>query len=349
MKHVKFHLNRFLRRVRIHGGEFDTSARAMYRDEVVYPLQAELRIVRRSTIERKQMSTKTTFKRIALVTVAALGFGVLSSVAPASAAQADASDTSTVTAITAGTAGAVQVGQRVEVPVTVTGTFPVDTASVLKLAVIPVTAPTGSAIDAGTDFAIQTANSSGVLAADATAAAKTLVNKYYQTGNGALGGADIDAVTSNAMTSIITLNSTHIVATSVKVWVTFTADKAGTYTFTVINDTTVGGALDSGEVSSALITVSTATPVASVAITMIGVETPVVVINLVNALVFGRSRRASIKMQSVIGASINTDTSAGRIFTSCCNRPRAGSRSALPPEALVKIRIFAIRGVRIHS
>ena len=75
---MKFHLNRFLRRVRIHGGEFDTSARAMYRDEVVYPLQADLRIVRRSTIERKQMSTKTTFKRIALVAVAALGFGVLS-------------------------------------------------------------------------------------------------------------------------------------------------------------------------------------------------------------------------------------------------------------------------------
>jgi hypothetical protein len=82
---VKFHLNRFLRRVRIHGGEFDTSARAMYRDEVVFPLQAELRIVRRSTIERKQMSTKTTFKRIALVTVAALGFGVMS-VAPSTAA-----------------------------------------------------------------------------------------------------------------------------------------------------------------------------------------------------------------------------------------------------------------------
>ena len=34
-------------------------------------------------IERKQMSTKTTFKRIALVVVAALGFGVLTSVAPA--------------------------------------------------------------------------------------------------------------------------------------------------------------------------------------------------------------------------------------------------------------------------
>ena len=81
---MKFHLNRFLRRVRIHGGEFDTSARAMYREGVTSSLRADLRIVRGSTIERKQMSTKTTFKRIALVTVAALGFGVMS-VAPSSA------------------------------------------------------------------------------------------------------------------------------------------------------------------------------------------------------------------------------------------------------------------------
>jgi len=32
------------------------------------------------------MSTKTTFKRVALVAVASMGFGVLSSVAPATAA-----------------------------------------------------------------------------------------------------------------------------------------------------------------------------------------------------------------------------------------------------------------------
>jgi trimeric autotransporter adhesin len=97
VKHVKFHLNRFLRRVRIHGGEFDTSARAMYRDEVVYPLQAELRIVRRSTIERKQMSTKTTFKRIALVTVAALGFGVLAIVPSQATVQANSLTLSSAT------------------------------------------------------------------------------------------------------------------------------------------------------------------------------------------------------------------------------------------------------------
>jgi trimeric autotransporter adhesin len=87
MKHVTFHLPSFLRRVRIHGGEFDSSARAMNRVseesslmtyESAIHAQADLRIVRGSTIERKHMSTKTTFKRIALVAVAALGFGVLS-------------------------------------------------------------------------------------------------------------------------------------------------------------------------------------------------------------------------------------------------------------------------------
>ena len=46
--------------------------------------QAELRIVRGSTNERKQMSTKTLRKRIALVAVSAMGFGLMS-VIPASA------------------------------------------------------------------------------------------------------------------------------------------------------------------------------------------------------------------------------------------------------------------------
>jgi trimeric autotransporter adhesin len=56
----------------------------MNRAELGNQFQAEPRIVRSSTIERKQMSTKTTFKRVALVAVAALGLGVLS-VAPSSA------------------------------------------------------------------------------------------------------------------------------------------------------------------------------------------------------------------------------------------------------------------------
>ena len=87
MKHVTFHLPSFLRRVRIHGGEFDSSARAMNREKQARLLQADLRIVRGSTIERKQMST--TIKRVALVAVAALGLGVLSVVPSNAANQGD--------------------------------------------------------------------------------------------------------------------------------------------------------------------------------------------------------------------------------------------------------------------
>ena len=96
MKHVTFHLPSFLRRVRIHGGEFDSSARAMNRVKQVRLLQADLRIVRGSTIERKQMST--TIKRISLVAVAALGLSLVS-VVPSSAAINQ--DTLTLSAATA--------------------------------------------------------------------------------------------------------------------------------------------------------------------------------------------------------------------------------------------------------
>jgi trimeric autotransporter adhesin len=118
MKHVTFHLPSFLRRVRIHGGEFDSSARAMNREEQVRLLQADLRIVRGSTIERKQMST--TIKRVALVAVAALGLGVLS-VAPSQAVSQ--ADTLAISATTA----AIQTGETATA--TLTGTFLSDTVA----------------------------------------------------------------------------------------------------------------------------------------------------------------------------------------------------------------------------
>jgi hypothetical protein len=75
------------------GGESSESARAIHyvvqKDTLMTYVsaliaQADLRKLRGSTIERKQMSTKTIYKRIALVAVASLGAGVLS-VAPANA------------------------------------------------------------------------------------------------------------------------------------------------------------------------------------------------------------------------------------------------------------------------
>ena len=88
---------KFPRRVRIHGGECGAVARALHHEAQKNALipyewsllsQAGLGNVLGSTSnERKQMSTKTTLKRIALVAVSAMGFGLLS-VAPSSAATA---------------------------------------------------------------------------------------------------------------------------------------------------------------------------------------------------------------------------------------------------------------------
>ena len=63
------------------------------------------------------MSTKTTIKRVALVAVAALGFGVLSSVAPASAASI------TPTAVTVGTVPTAAVGVAHTTPVSFAATY----------------------------------------------------------------------------------------------------------------------------------------------------------------------------------------------------------------------------------
>ena len=91
---------KFPRRVRIHGGECGAVARALHHAaqidalmsyERAFLCQADLEKASKSTIERKQMSTKTTLKRVALVAVSALGFGLLS-VAPSSAAEGDADE-----------------------------------------------------------------------------------------------------------------------------------------------------------------------------------------------------------------------------------------------------------------
>ena len=77
--------------IRISQGERDASARATH-------LEAASEKYSETTIERKQMSTTTNFKRIALVAVAALGLGVLSSVPSKAVINADSLVLSAATA-----------------------------------------------------------------------------------------------------------------------------------------------------------------------------------------------------------------------------------------------------------
>jgi len=143
--------NKFLHRVRIHGGEFDSSARAMNRAEESNLLQADQRKFRGSTIERKQMST--TIKRIALVAVAALGLSVVA-VAPSSAIpQADSLSLSAATASTT-------VGTAVTVDATVE--FLQETAAdSMTLTLSYAQAPSGIAVNEA-DFSSITAVTSDV-------------------------------------------------------------------------------------------------------------------------------------------------------------------------------------------
>ena len=163
------------------------------------------------------MSTKTTFKRVALVAVASLGFGVLTSVAPASA------DEATITSVSVGTPAAARIGQAGVIPVTFKfaagsngDTFTVGA----KVVTAPTTskaagAATGSSAAAGfltvTEVSLD-GTTNGISAGTS--------------GEVANGSGAFDATTS----SLVTLGSSTT-ATSATVNFNFKADIAGTYTF----------------------------------------------------------------------------------------------------------------------
>ena len=193
-------------RVRIHGGEFDESARAIHREDGLKTIQAESGIVLESTIERKQMSTKTTFKRIALVTVAALGFGVMS-VAPSSAAVLN--PTFTLSAATT----TVALGETAKTTLTTAGFFGVaanDTAtSTVDLATFPAASTTASL----------TAASVVTMTAVDTATANTAT-----TSNGQVVQATAGIVGPNSAAASLISGRTTLAVTPTVV---------GTYTYTV--------------------------------------------------------------------------------------------------------------------
>jgi hypothetical protein len=159
------------------------------------------------------MSTKTTFKRVALVAVAALGFGLLSSVAPASATDAPATVGTPV--VFGGTTGQVVV---IAVPVTIAKTA-VASDSVAVSAVI-VARPSGSANALNAVATITASKASTGAAADG----RTVTTTYP---------------TNNGVNYAVTGTGTAPIALSMTSYYSFTPDKAGTYQVAVFTD---GGA-----------------------------------------------------------------------------------------------------------
>ena len=178
------------------------------------------------------MSTKTTFKRIALVAVAALGFGVLTSVAPASAAG------STPTAITVGTIPTAQVGVTSSVPVTVA--FPAALASDTFTVNVRVTsAPTGSVYRSqnaatGPDAENATISTAG-LSHGVTATGNTVTGQITVTQSTSTGILQATSSNSDKLTvgALFTAGPAASVAGSASFLINVMPDVAGTYTVLV--------------------------------------------------------------------------------------------------------------------
>ena len=192
-------------------------------------------------IERKQMSTKTTFKRIALVAVAALGFGVLTSVAPASAAgNAD------VTAITAGASAPARVGVT-SGDTTITLTVPAGTTS------LSLTAQLASAPSTSAKASLLFSAASSKPAASATYEAIADNENSATAKVGTLTDAEVADVSS----------ATASASTTTNFKLQLRADVAGTYQVLVAvgGDTTTGYAAANKSVVYSITTAGTPTSV----------------------------------------------------------------------------------------
>jgi len=195
------------------------------------------------------MSTKTTFKRVALVTVAALGFGVLTSVAPASAV---ATGSATVSLGTA-TASPVVTGREavITIPVTVTAAADSDTWTV---GVSVVSKPgTSSAADTTSYW-----TSEGTIAAVAAGGVSTYVAAVANT-NATYNNYQTQSVTTAG--NVATYNNTN----SAKFY--FTPDKAGTYTIAYFVDADLSGTVTSGDTVKYVSITAVDAPATSVTIT----------------------------------------------------------------------------------
>ena len=260
MRRLQF---KFPNQIRIFGWDFGSSARAMNQAggkdslmtyESVPTAQADLGKVSRSTTERKSMSTKTSIKRIALVAVVGLGFGLLTGVA-ANAAHAnnDTNQAFAATLDTTQTSYAGRVGQQVSIAVTgsVTGSTPTSPATAsLSIAAALTSQPATSSVYA-TVASVGSALGTGLTLADTGTsygtAAQTNATTITNTGS-ATNVATINYTSATHAVAVADIAAHTQLAT-----VTFTPTVAGTYSVVVWNekDRTVSNYTGTGATSSA--------------------------------------------------------------------------------------------------
>jgi hypothetical protein len=197
------------------------------------------------------MSTKTTFKRVALVAVAALGFGMLS-VVPSSAGAATAAQ---VGVITLGAPGTGRVGTAITATVKITeGATPLANADNVTLRAMFVSVPAGStakvafsATGAVTPFAA----TPGVYTAAGAAGNELYPAKFYLTASAAA-------------------------ATSLQAGVVgFIPDVVGSYVLRVWNDADLTGSVSTNEVKATDLTFTVGAAPAAITVTKINGTTAV--------------------------------------------------------------------------
>jgi hypothetical protein len=224
---------KFPRRVRIHGGECGAVARALHHKVKGLSLyQADYEKASLSTIERKQMSTKTTLKRIALVAVSAMGFGLMTSIAPANATGAVEP-----TSITVGTIPSASVGSVHATPVTIAFPGTDDGSDTFAIAVRVTSAPTGSGYKNFNDDLASGETTSGT-----NVKAKVTITRA--TGNDGLGttaaaASSTSEVDGQTVAMLYTSSNATGTADKASFLINVTPDVAGTYTVLVsTRDTT---------------------------------------------------------------------------------------------------------------
>jgi hypothetical protein len=173
------------------------------------------------------MSTKTTFKRIALVAVAALGLGVLTSVAPASAAVSTARVVKVGSTLGAtATVNGAYVGVAITVPVAITTTTATTEAETITVTTTATSVPAGSAVALGAaaagKYGITAATAAGDFS-DTAASAKWTATAAAGVWTGIWSAGTIPAQTDGAIGNL-----------------SLTADKAGKYVFNVAITSTTG-------------------------------------------------------------------------------------------------------------
>jgi len=193
--------------IRILRGERDVSARATH-------LEAATGKFLEATNERKYMSTKTNFKRIALVAVAALGMGVLSSVP----SQAVINGTPTLTTVSKTATKAVADSTTAA---TVTLKFNATTTDTFSVTASQLSGPATNTTNAGRFYFGDTATAFTTTTARGSDTAATFTTNGNDSVTATAGVAVIGAAGNNSVTLLFQLDSA-------------TTRSAGTYTYTIV-------------------------------------------------------------------------------------------------------------------